>query len=49
LMSSKPSCSSLPTSTSQDDPLVVPPKMGCKATTSISTTGSPVHYPSLEV
>jgi hypothetical protein len=48
-MSSKPSCSSLPTSTSQDDPPVMPPKMGCKATTPISTIGSPIRYPSLKV
>jgi hypothetical protein len=45
-MTSKPS---LPTSTSQDDPPVVPPKMGRKATTPVSTIISPIHYPSLEV
>ena len=41
--SSKPSCSSL-LSTSQDDPImvIVPP-------TSIATTGTPLRYPSLEV
>jgi hypothetical protein len=34
---------------SQDDALLVPSKMGCKATTSVSMIGSPLHYPSLEV
>ena len=48
-MSLKPSCSSLPTSTSQDDPPVMPPKMGRKATTPVSTISSPIRYPSLEV
>jgi hypothetical protein len=44
---SKPPSSSLPTSSSQA--LAVPPKMGCKATTSVSIIGSPLRYPSLEV
>jgi hypothetical protein len=49
LISSKPSCTSPPTFSSQDDLPIVPPKMERKATTPVSMIGSPLRYPSQEI